>query len=76
VNGKRRPRREIFDGDRYPTEASMKIAIELTVSQVNAGTAGVRADTTSGTIAAIYRKEHLPELGHATQEMNSYLLRN
>jgi integrase len=76
VNGKRRQPCETFDGDQYPTEASVRIAIELTVSQINAGTAGERADATFGTITAIYRKEHLPELGHATQTMNSYLLRN
>jgi integrase len=76
VNGKRRQPCETFDGDQYPTESSVRIAIELTVSQINAGTAGERADATFGTITAIYRKDHLPELEHSTQEMNSYLLRN
>lgn len=76
VNGKRRQRCETYDGDQYSTEASVRTAIELTVWQINAGTAGGRADATFGTITAIYRKDHLPGLEHATQEMNSYLLRN
>jgi integrase len=74
LNGKRHQRCQTFDGTEYPTEKDVRKAIELTVSQVNAGTAGERADAKFGAITAIYRKEHLPELEHATQQVNAYLL--
>lgn len=67
---------QTYDGDQYSTEISVRKAIELTVSQINAGTAGEKADATFRTITEIDRKDHLPGLEHATQEFNSYLLRN
>src|ERR1035438_3040709 len=74
LNGKRHQRCQTFDGAEYPTEKDVRKAIELTVSQVNAGTAGERADAKFGAITALYRKEHLPELEYATQQVNGYLL--
>lgn len=60
VSGKRRQRCETCDGNQYPAEASVRVEIELTVSQINAGTAGERADATFSTITAICRTDYLP----------------
>ncbi len=44
VNGKRRQRTLTFDGAKYPKEADVRKAIELTVPQINSGAAGEKAD--------------------------------
>jgi integrase len=75
-DGKRYQRTEVYDGALYKTEKDVRKAIELTVSQINAGTGGERADAKFGAITAIYRKEHLPTLQHSSQESSKYLLRD
>ena len=73
-NGKRHQRCQTFDGLQYPTKAAVRKAIELTVSQINAGIAGARADAKFMAIATLYREHHLPTLEHSTQHVNLYLL--
>jgi integrase len=73
-DGKRHQRTLLLDGVRYPTEKAARRAIELDVSQVNAGTGAVRADAKFMDVCTLYRKEHLPTLEHATQCVNGYLL--
>jgi hypothetical protein len=51
-------------------------ALELTVSQVNSGTAGEKADAKFGTITALYRTDHMPTLDHSTRANVDYLLRD
>jgi integrase len=74
-DGKRHQRTQIFDGVRFPKEQDVRKAIELTVSQVNAGTAGEKSDAKFDAVTQLYRKDHLRHLQHSTQCTNSYLLR-
>lgn len=74
VNGKRKQRCLTFDGNEYRTEKDVRKAIELTVSQINSGTASAKADSTFNEVTAIYRSDHLPGLQHSTQQLNAYLL--
>jgi len=49
-----------FQGTEYPKEADVRKAIELTVSQINSGTAGEKADARFGAIITLYRRKFLP----------------
>jgi ribosomal protein S24E len=64
-----------FDGGQNHTEKGVRKAIELNLSQVNAGASAERADIKFGTIIDLYRTKHLPTLEHSTQLENKYLLR-
>jgi integrase len=64
----------LFDSAEYPTEKDVRKALELTVSQVNAGTGAAKADSKFMDVCALYRQEHLPTLEHSTREHNAYLL--
>lgn len=72
--GKRHQRTLTFDAAQYPTEKDVRKALELTVSQVNAGTGAAKADCKFMDVCALYRQEHLPTLEHSTCSTNSYLL--
>jgi len=72
--GKRYQRTEILDPALYRTKKDLRKTIELTISQVNAGTAGEKADAKFGAVTNLYRAEHLPTLAHSTRQVNSYLL--
>jgi integrase len=75
-NGKRHQRTEVYDGATCKTEKDVRKAIELTVSQINSGTPGERADAKFSAVTALYRKEHLPTLEHSSQLSSKYLLRD
>jgi integrase len=75
-DGKRFQRTQIYDGAQYHTEKSVRKAIELTVSQVNSGTAGEKSDAKFSSVTALYRSKHLPTLEHSTKCTNEYLLKN
>lgn len=60
LNGKRFQRAMTFQGTEYPKEADVRKAIELTVSQMNSGTAGEKADARFGAIITLYRRKFLP----------------
>ncbi len=60
LNGKRFQRTMTFQGTEYPKETDVRKAIELTVSQINAGTAGEKADAKFGAIITLYRRKFLP----------------
>jgi integrase len=75
-DGKRHQRTEIYDPAKYKTEKDVRKAIELTVSQINSGTAGVRTDAKFGAITTLYRTEHLPTLQHSSKKSSEYLLRD
>jgi hypothetical protein len=75
-DGKRHQRTEIYDSAQYQSEKDLRKAIELTVSQLNAGTTEERADAKFGAITALYRTEHLPTLDHSTDSKNTGLLDN
>lgn len=49
-----------FQGNEYPKEADVRKAIELTISQINSGTAGEKADAKFGAIITLYRRKFLP----------------
>ena len=59
-NGKRFQRTMTFQGNVYAKEADVRKAIELTLSQINSGTAGERADAKFGAIITLYRRKFLP----------------
>ena len=60
LNGKRFQRTMTFQGTEYPKETDVRKAIELTVSQINSGTAGEKADAKFGAIITLYRRKFLP----------------
>ncbi len=60
LNGKRFQRTMRFQGTAYPKETDVRKAIELTVSQINSGTAGEKADAKFGAIITLYRRKFLP----------------
>lgn len=60
LNGQRFQRTMRFQGTEYPKEADVRKAIELTVSQINSGTAGEKADAKFGAIITLYRRKFLP----------------
>lgn len=72
--GKRWQRTLTFDGSQYRNEKAVRAALELTVAQVNAGTAGEKADAKFSAVTSVYRTKHLPTLQHSTQTLNEYLL--
>jgi integrase len=72
--GKRHQRTLTFDPAEYPTEKDVRRALELTVSQVNAGTGAAKADAKFMDVCALYRQEHMPTLEHSTRYTNAYLL--
>jgi integrase len=72
--GKRHQRTLTLDAAEYPTEKDVRKALELTVSQINAGTGAAKADAKFMDVCALYRQEHLPGLEHSTRYTNSYLL--
>jgi hypothetical protein len=45
-----------------PNKKDVRRALELTVSQVNAGTDAAKADAKFMDVCALYRQEHLPTL--------------
>ena len=60
LNGKRFQRTMTFQGTEYPKEADVRKAIELTVSHINSGTAGEKADAQFSAIITLYRRKFLP----------------
>lgn len=60
LNGERFQCTKSFQGTEYPEEADGRKAIELTVSQINSGTAGEKADAKFGAIITLYRRKFLP----------------
>jgi hypothetical protein len=73
-NGKRHQRTRVFDPIVYPSKKDVRQALELTVSQVNAGADAPQADAKFMDVCALYRQEHLPTLEHSTRYTNAYLL--
>jgi hypothetical protein len=49
-----------FQGTEHRKEAEVGKAIELTVSQINSGTASEKADAKFGAIITLYRRKFLP----------------
>ena len=76
VNGERTQQSLYFKSGEYPTQASVKKAIQLQVAQVNTNSERSKVDAKFGVITALYRSEHLPGLRHSTQEKNAYLLKD
>ncbi len=60
LNGQRFQRTMRFQGTEYPKEADVRKVFELTVSQINSGTAGEKADARFGAIITLYRRRFLP----------------
>lgn len=60
TDGKRHQRTLTFSGSAYPAEADVRKAIELTVSQINSGTAGENVDAEFSAIVTLYRERSLP----------------
>jgi hypothetical protein len=76
LNGKRHQKCLTFYPSEYPTEASVRKAIEQQVILQNSKTGRVKVGAGFGAICALYRREHLPTLRHSTQGTNEYLLRD
>ena len=78
-NGKRYQKSVYYDvGAKYPTQASVRKALQTQVVLANRNEQTERAKIGAkfGAITALYRSEHLPTLRHSTQQTNGYLLKN
>jgi hypothetical protein len=60
LNGRRLQRTMTFQGTQYPKEADVRKAIELTVAQINSGTAGEKVYARFSAIITLYRRKFLP----------------
>jgi len=76
VNGQRTWKSLYFLPDEYPTEASVRKAIQTQVALVNTENQRHKVGAKFGEITELYRVEHLPTLRHSTQQTNGYLLRD
>ena len=74
VDGKPKYKSEYFSGDKYPTEASVRTALQHKVVLANAAAGRAKIDADFQDIIEIYREKHLPSLEHSTQVTNRYLL--
>lgn len=75
VSGKRQQKSLYFKGDEYPTQASVRKAIQMQVALANDGNERAKVGAKFGTIISLYRKEHLPTLRKSTRSKNEYLLK-
>lgn len=76
ANGKRTRKTLCFDSDKYPTEASVRKAIQTQVALANTQNERAKVGAKFGAITELYRAKHLPTLRHSTQTTNGYLLKN
>lgn len=76
VNGNRTRKTLCFDSDKYPTEASVRKAIQTQVALANTQNERAKVGAKFGAITELYRARHLPTLRHSTQNTNAYLLKN
>jgi integrase len=76
LGGIRKPRSLYFSGSEFPTEASVRKAIQQAVVLQNTKDERVKVGASFGALSALYRREHLPTLRHSTQGTNGYLLRD
>jgi integrase len=74
VGGKQTYKSSFFNSSDYPTEASVRKALETTVVLTNSETGRVKVDAPFSEIIGLYRTKHLPGLEHSTQQTNSYFL--
>lgn len=65
-----------FSSSEYPTEASVRKAIQQKVVLQNTKDERVKVGAAFGALCALYRREHLPTLRHSTQGTNEHLLRD
>ncbi len=76
VKDKRTRKTLCFDSDEYPTEASVRTAIQTQVALANKENERAKVGAKFGAITELYRANHLPTLRHSTQTTNGYLLKN
>ena len=76
IDGKQKQKSLYFDGNEYPTEGSVRKATQLQVALANTENDRHKVGIKFGTIAALYRNEHLPTLRKSTRDKNAYLLRD
>ncbi|MGA2809144.1 MAG: site-specific integrase [Terracidiphilus sp.] len=76
MNDKRTRKTLCFDSDEYPTEASVRKAIQTQVVLANTKNERAKVGAKFGAITGLYREKHLPTLRHSTQITNGYLLKN
>src|ERR1017187_3717374 len=71
VDGKQTYKSSYFNGMEYPTEASVKTALQHKVILTNSKAGKVKVDAFFNVIIELYREKHLPGLEHSTQQTNS-----
>jgi integrase len=76
VNGKRTRKTLCFESDKFPTEASVRKAIQTQVALANTQNERSKVGAKFGAITELYRLEHIPTLRNSTQHKNRYLLRD
>ena len=76
VNGKRTRKTLCFDSVDFPTEDSVRKAIQTQVVLANTDSGRAKVAAKFGAVADVYRREHLPTLRNSTRQKNSYLLRD
>jgi integrase len=73
-DGKRWQKCLTYNGDKYPTEAAVRKAIEHPVRMQNIEGQRSKVDAHFLAIIKLYKAKHLPALEPSTQQTNSYLL--
>jgi integrase len=76
VNGTRKRKTICFESDEYPTEASVRTAIQTQVVLANTQNERSKVGAKFGAVAVLYRTEHLPTLRNSTRHKNAYLLKD
>lgn len=74
VNGKRSRKTLCFAPDEYPSEASVRKAIQSQVALVNTNADHAKVAAKLGTLTELYRAKHLPSLRHSSRRTITYLL--
>jgi len=72
--GKRIQKSLTFSGFDYPNESDVRKAIDHAVVQQNRMVERAKVNAAFGDLTGLYRTEHMPGLGHSTQQTNRYLL--
>ena len=76
VNGKRTRKTLCFESDKYPTEGSVRKAIQTQVALANTKNERAKVAAKFGALTELYRREHLPTLRNSTRHKNAYLLKD
>jgi integrase len=73
--GQRKQKSLYFPSDEYPTEGSVRRAIQQQVTLANSGSERAKVGAKFSSVITLYRSQHLHTLRNSTQQKNEYLLK-